>query len=443
MGKIIHVSNLVKTRLHDPAFKEKYRTQNNFFTRQRSLNFVCVVTTILNNISKSLGVEVNKFLQRLGAGLPVTKQAFSKARYKLRHEAFIDLNDHFVQGFYGMGGYRLFKGRYLLLASDGSNYELPWEEELVETFGTADNKQNKQPMCMATGVKIWDPLNGINVSAALGRFDTSEISLFKEAWEKATQLLDGTVAERLLLLGDMHYPSFWLMLSLQRQGRDFLLRCRPDFCREVKAFMESGAMEATMEIPLLEDKFRKWKLKKVGITDIPPSLLVRVLRVDGMDGSAGYFLTSLTSDELDRHEVRGVYAERWTEEVSFNFDKNRMEVENFSAKMPEGIRQEWYAALLFANMTQLILEDAQKKLDEVQAQKPNNKHRYRVNKSVACGLVKDELPKMLFGKEDPADFHARMIRLVLLHKEPVRPGRSFPKEKKHRLKYSMNLRRVV
>lgn len=443
MKKSIFIFEVLKERLHEADFKETYRRQSNFFIRERSLNFVTVVMTLLNNISKSLSVELNKFLQQLGKGLFVSKQAFSQARYKLRHEAFIDLNDHFVRAFYGSGDYRLFNGKYLLLCSDGSDYELPWEEGLVEAFGVADNKQNKQPICMAKGVKIWDALNGINVSATLGRYDTAEIHLFGEAWNKALQLLDEVVDERLLLLGDMYYPSFWLMLLLQRGGQDFLFRCRPDFCREVKAFMTGAQVEAMLDISLSEDVYRKYRLRKKDIRDIPSTLQVRAVRALRPNGERSCLLTSVSSTELDRQAIKELYPQRWTEEVSFYFDKNKVEVENFSAKLPEGIRQEWYAAILHTNITQLIVEDAQVKLDTEQAGKPENKYRYQINRSVAYGLVKNEFPHLLFGKESPADFHVRMVRLVLPHREPLRPGRSFPRKRKHRLKFSMNLRRVV
>ncbi|MCB0518716.1 MAG: hypothetical protein KDD27_07255 [Saprospiraceae bacterium] len=102
------------------------------------------MTTIINNISKSLCVEVNKLLQKLGKGLVATKQAFSQARYKLRHEAFIDLNDHFVRAFYGRGDYRLLNDKYLLLCSDSSGCELPWEEGLVGAFGKIASSDSGQ-----------------------------------------------------------------------------------------------------------------------------------------------------------------------------------------------------------------------------------------------------------------------------------------------------------
>ena len=177
---------------------------------------------ILNNISKSLSVEVTKFLQKFfGLGHDASKQAFSKARYKLKAEAFVDLNDTFVQAYYGAGGVQLYADKYLLLASDGSDYELPWEEELCREFGVADNGQGKKPMCMAKGVKIWDVLNRITVASQLGSYNTAEIRIFNEVWPKSLKLLKSVQKARVLLLGDMHYPSFPLMLDFVGGGGGF------------------------------------------------------------------------------------------------------------------------------------------------------------------------------------------------------------------------------
>ena len=401
--------------------------------------------TLLNNISKSLSVELTKFLQRFGKGLFGSKQAFSQARYKIRPEAFVDLNDTFVKAYYGQGGYQLYAGRYLLLASDGSDYELPWEEELREEFGVADNKQNHQPMCMAKAVKIWDVLNRLTICATLGRYDVAEIQHFKTAWLAARSLLCGQVGARILLLGDMHYPSLWLMAGIQSEGSDFLFRCKPDFCREIRQFMKSGQPEAALCIPIAGDPNRKGKFKKStgceGV-DVPRSVQVRAINFTRPNGEASCLVTSVPAQGLSRESVCGLYPYRWGEEVSFNFDKNRAEIENFSAKMPQGIRQEWHASILATNLAQLIVEDAQELMAKEQ-KGASNKYDYQINRSVALGIIKDEIPKMLFGREKPVTFYNRMVKLIIRHREPVRPDRSFPRKQKHRLRFSMNLHRVI
>jgi hypothetical protein len=50
-----------------------------------------VLVLILRKSVKSLQTVVNEALSWLGADL-VTASAFSQARYKLKHEAFIELN---------------------------------------------------------------------------------------------------------------------------------------------------------------------------------------------------------------------------------------------------------------------------------------------------------------------------------------------------------------
>jgi len=140
-------------KLGSDIFKKNHILDSVFFTRDRNLNFIIVMVSLINKLSKSLSVEITKYLQRFGKAI-VSKQAFSKARYKVSHQAFIELNETFVTAYYSQGDYQLFQDKYLLLAADGSDYELPWQPDILEEFGTHDNGQG-QPKCLAKGVNIW------------------------------------------------------------------------------------------------------------------------------------------------------------------------------------------------------------------------------------------------------------------------------------------------
>lgn len=63
-----------------------------------------------------------------------SKQAVSKARMKLKHEAFIKLNDAATEEYYQQS-HKTYKG-YRLLAADGSMIELPYGEVIKAEFGT-------------------------------------------------------------------------------------------------------------------------------------------------------------------------------------------------------------------------------------------------------------------------------------------------------------------
>ncbi|MCY7328445.1 MAG: transposase [Saprospiraceae bacterium] len=401
--------------------------------------------TILNQLSKSLSVELTKFLQRFVGGKTGSKQAFSIARYHIGWQAFEELNELFVTDFYQIEPQtvRRWNGQWLLLATDGSDYELPWESSLREAFGVANNGQGQKPICMAKGVKIWDALNGITLSAELGRYDRAELMHFKNAWDKALSVLQKAgVSARRLLLGDRHYPAFWLVWQLQSEETDFLFRCPPTFCRESIAFMDTGQKEAVIVIPIASDAKRRSDWKRQTGKNPPDSVQFRILRDDAPNGEPFCLITSLRQEEAKAEELLALYPARWGEEVSFFFDKIRFEVENFAARKPDGIRQEWYAQLLAANMAQLFVDDAQEILNE-QQQTKNNKHRYQINRSVAIGILRDELPNLIAGIEEPEKFYERILPLIVAHRQPVRKNRHFKRARSHKLKFSKNLRSVI
>ena len=411
--------------------------------------------TIINNISKSLGVEIAKVflcLERVAKG---SKQSFSKARYKVDWRAFIDLNEEFVRLYYSLpsddtinqteatNSYRLYRDKYLLLATDGSDYELPYEPSLITEFGVVDASA-KQPICMAKGVKIWDILNQITICSHLGCYDEAEIMLFRPTWQSAQSLLKQACDKTLLLLGDMHYPSFWLMYELMADKNAFLFRCRPDFCREVVQFMACEAQDSLLEIPIAADPYRRRKfLKRTDYEQAPDYLTVRAVKFTRPTGEQSCLITSLLSDtEWCYQDLIDLYPYRWGEEESYNFDKNLTQIENFSAKMPLGIRQDWYANTLMTNMAQLLIEEAQEMLEKEQENK-DNKYHYKINRAIAIGVIKDEIPKVLFGKMSIQTLSNRLLPIILKYRIPVRPNRSFERKRKHKLKFSMNLRRCL
>ena len=89
----------------------------------------------MRNSVKSLQNVVNEAMTGLEQP-PVTASAYSQARYKLKHTAFIELNqDAVVQTQYGDGDYLRFWG-FRLLAIDGSRITLPDNQAMREEFGT-------------------------------------------------------------------------------------------------------------------------------------------------------------------------------------------------------------------------------------------------------------------------------------------------------------------
>ncbi len=75
---------------------------------------------------------------------PVTGSAYSQARYKLKHTAFIELNQKaVVETLYADTEYQRFWG-YRILAVDGSKIRLPDNEAARDTFGTIAYSNGKE-----------------------------------------------------------------------------------------------------------------------------------------------------------------------------------------------------------------------------------------------------------------------------------------------------------
>jgi hypothetical protein len=71
-------------------FQKTHSKGENIFTRRRKLTFPIVFSTILKLVKRSLGIEC-ELMEPLACKIPPSKQAFSKARYKLSYTGFQEL----------------------------------------------------------------------------------------------------------------------------------------------------------------------------------------------------------------------------------------------------------------------------------------------------------------------------------------------------------------
>lgn len=126
---------LSKEQIEVEDFKTRHRHSEKAFTRDRSLPFSLVLVLVLRNSVKSLQNVVNEAMTWLNE-LPMTASAYSQARYKLKHTAFIELNKvAVVDTLYSDSDYKTFWG-LRVLGIDGSKIVLPDNEAIREEFGT-------------------------------------------------------------------------------------------------------------------------------------------------------------------------------------------------------------------------------------------------------------------------------------------------------------------
>jgi hypothetical protein len=85
----------------------------------------------------------------------MSASAFCKARYRLRHTAFIELHRKaVVESLYGDGEYRRYRG-WRLLGIEGSKVLLPDSETVREEFGTIAFSNGKNGALAGDGPARW------------------------------------------------------------------------------------------------------------------------------------------------------------------------------------------------------------------------------------------------------------------------------------------------
>jgi hypothetical protein len=119
--------------------------------------------------------------------------------------------------------------------------------------------------------------------------------------------------------------------------------------------------------------------------------------------------------------------------------KNKLEIENFSGRLVDNIRQDFYAAMIITNLASDFIYDAQVEVDLQQAQK-NNKYKYKINMNHAIGVLKDRLIQTLCEEDDKkrSKMFDEIIEVIQKRTIPIRPNRSLPRTIPRKVKFHHN-----
>lgn len=398
----------------------KYRVTDKDFTRERKIPFTTLVLMQINMLKESLQKEMVNFFQVIDENIKVTKSAFSQRRKKLLPEAFIDLNGVLTNSFYADGDFKKWKG-HRLIAIDGSTMNLPCSKEIESYFGGVENQIER----ISPAAKIsscYDVLNEIILDGQIAPYRTGEYEL------AVTHL--NILKKNDVVLYDRGYGATWLFWLLIQREIDFVIRLSrgsfPDFwssdCKSEIRTLSSCSRESFRQLKKMGMKFSEIK--------------VRLVKVILDTGETEVVATSLYSKTKYPDKIfKNLYAMRWSVEQNFNHLKNHIEIENLSGKSVFAVKQDFFANILIENIRSFIATDAQTKVEE---QKDGLEYKYKVNKNLSAGFLKDEIIRLLLS-EDP-DYIEKIINLFTLEPVPIRPNRHSDRKfttsvKRHRMNY--------
>ena len=348
------------------------------FTRRRVLTFEMIVITILRKGVCSLQNTLNTFFHEHTLSL-VTSAALSKARKNLGHTAFIALNQSIVDLFYAESHKRFHGLR--ICAVDGSKVLLPHNEEMRAAFGsTTIHNQRSDDLGSYTfslASVLYDVLNSITLDATLNHGDSYEVDV-------AAQHLSRVQKDDLVLF-DRGYCSFRIMHVMAQSKGDFLVRCSRASFKEAKRLFADAEIHDLTTTLVSNQKYRN----HYG-SDTSP-LAVRFVKVTLATGEVEVLATSLLDVEKYPTELfRELYWMRWGVEGLYGILKTRLELENFSGKSVESIRQEFHAAIFLTTLESVLTHD-----DNIELGKKGTLNVQKINTAQAFRSIKEKVFELL------------------------------------------------
>ena len=415
----IRIIETVRALLADGSFLARHRAMPRAFTRQRKLPFNRVMLLVLQKTLKSIQLHLHEFFEHLADGAAshaATPGAWTQARAKLRHSAFIELNEVAVLAPLQAAPESLaYWQGHRLLALDSSLLRLPAGAGGWEHFGGQEAANQSGPC----GVRVpqarlsvlYDVLNRVGLDTRLGGFATGEVAL-------ATEQLGALHAGDLVLI-DRGYAGYEFFARIVAQGAHFAGRCpRRSFAMVAELFArdQAGVSETvTLQAPP-SARAAGW----------PAQMRMRFVTVRLSTGELEVLATSL----LDEERYPGgcfleLYGQRWGIETYYGTLKGRLDLENFSGASVEAILQDVHAAVFLSNLESVIAAQAAGALPK--AGEGGRRHAAQINRAVSFHALKSRVMELLLGPAPVEQVLCELRALFLANPVSVRPHRHPPR----------------
>jgi hypothetical protein len=409
--------------LHDPSFCPRHRVRPQDFTRRRSLTFMNVVGLLLQKTVRSIQLHLHDFFGALDPKAPsVGASAWSEARLKLRHTAFIELNEKAVlEVLYGPAStatLRRWHG-HRVLAIDSSLVRLPTHQKLGQAFGWVEcaNQQGEVGRYPQARLSVFtDVLNRIAVHTLLVPWQQGERGLALEHLAHHQ--------EQDLTLMDRGFAAYELFAQFIAQQRRFVCRCAASGFSIVNQLLAENQAERSVVVSLRPSTD---KLALIRHAHLPEEIRVRFVTLRLATGELEVLATNLLDEaRYPTSEFKELYGERWGIETYYGLLKGRLDLQNFSGLSEEAVRQDVYAAVFLSNLESILIGPAQAALRE---KSPNHQPRQQVNHAVSFHALKARTMDLLLSQEPLDQVLPRLQELFLANPVSVRPERVVPRRK--------------
>jgi len=464
---LISVENAITTTrdlISQKLFCQRHRAQQRDFTRNRQLPFMKTMVLLLQKTTRSIQAHLHSFFEALGQCREVvTPSAWSQARLKLRHTAFIELNEEAVlkviypssppkpvastlkeseeavlQGVEPQpGSFSVHRWRGLrVLAIDSSLVRLPNEERIGQEFGWVEcSNENgvygRYPQARLS--VLTDVLNRIALQTFFVPWAQGEREL-------AIQHIQCLQPEDLSLL-DRGFGGYEVFAHFVKAKRWFVCRCPKSSFAAVNQVFKENREGQSAQVTLRPDRHHLAQIREAGL---PEEITIRLVTVRLSTGELEVLATNLLSEELYPTACFAqLYGHRWGIETYYGLVKGRLDLENFSGLSPEALRQDVYSTIFLSNLESILTRPANEQLQE---QSRDLKNRQQVNHAVCFHSIKSHMIALLLSQEPVSQVVEKLQQLFLDNPTAVRPERKTPRRKHsdcRSYQYQRNIRKSV
>lgn len=251
------------------------------FIRKRKLPFVNIVMLLLSFINSSLQQELYRYKKHFPKfNLCVSKVAFSKARRKIKPEAFKELFLLTSKLWLKCKSFKLYKG-YRVFAIDGSVLQLEYNNtELLGHYGSLG--KNKKATRARASI-LCDVLTGVIVHSELAGISKGERSMALQHIE----FFDQYASKNDIIILDRGYPSRDLIAEFDDKRWKYLTRVSKGF----KSICDASGENDFIQV----------------ICCGKQNCFVRVIKIVLPDGEIEQLISNIPPEDLKHEDFKELY----------------------------------------------------------------------------------------------------------------------------------------
>lgn len=394
------------------------------FSRARKLDFKKTLSFSLSMESGCMNHELLKFFHYHND--TPSASAFFQQRSKLKTDAFRYLLKEFNASF----PQQKFRGKYFLIACDGSEFNIPRNPQDTLSF-IPPNKTAKKGFNMIHTISLYDVLSKRYLDLVV------QPAREKNEFRALCRLLDRySYGGYPIFLADRGFASYNVFAHAIENNINFAIRAKDSNVRRMLCLETlPDSIDTTVELFLTRTQSKKKYLypelarqyrylcKNISFDYISDTqgeyrMKLRIVRFRVADGVFENIITNLASDVFAAAQIREIYRLRWKIETSFRDLKHTIGTLNFHSKKREYIEMELWCRLILYNFCSVIIVNTPVK-------ETGKKYVYQVNFSMAMKIC----IAFLRNKDSPSDTESLISNYIL----PIRPDRSYVRQ--HRIQH--------